>query len=350
MTSPSDRSMPPPVTLTLAHSPDPDDVFMWWPITGMIDPPSDPQRIEPARVISAPELDTGRFRFVPIAADIAALNRRALASGGGDDELDITALSMFAWAQVHARYQLTAFGASMGHGYGPKVVARTNPERERRAFPGGSADAISPTDRGVRALLDPAALTAIPGRHTTAFLLLSMMLGDDAAKLRTVEMPFDRILDAVVTGERGVTHGLLIHQSQLTFASLGLDLVADTGDWWLRRTGLPLPLGGNAVRRDLDARFGSGTTREVVDLLHRSLRHALAHRDRSLAYAMRFAPELTRIQAERYIEMYVSDLTVDAGPRGCQAIQRLLDEAAHRGLGWSVGEVHLLTPSRPGSP
>jgi 1,4-dihydroxy-6-naphthoate synthase len=329
-----------PITLTLAHSPDPDDVFMWWPITGMIEPPADPQRVEPARVVSPPEIDTGPFRFVPIAADIAALNRRAVA-GSPETDLDITALSIFAWAHVHARYALTAFGSSTGYGYGPKVVARAAPPGPS-ASPACYAGAISPRDAGVRALLEPGALTAIPGRQTTAFLLLSMMLGDDAPRLRTLEMAFNRILDAVSNGACGVTHGLLIHQSQLTFAQLGLDLVADVGEWWLARTGLPLPLGGNAVRRDLDARHGPGTTQAVVDVLDRSLRHAVEHRERSLEYCMRFAPEITRAQAERYIEMYVSDLTVDAGEPGRGAMQRLLDEAADRGLGPPVGTVELL--------
>lgn len=314
--------MPPAPTLTLAHSPDPDDVYMWWPITGMIEPPRDPQAIVPARVISPPEIDTRGFRFQSIAADIAALNRRAVAQG----DLDITAISINGYAHVRDRYQLTSFGSSMGFGYGPKVVARSD----------RSADLAD--------LFSSDAVIAIPGVQTTAYLLLCMMLGERHARVRTVEMPFDQILDAVATRRDGVTHGLLIHQSQLTFADLGLHLIADVGDWWLKRTGLPLPLGGNAVRRDLDSRFESGFTTRVVDVLYASLEHARRHHDRSLDYCMRFAPELTRDRAEKYIQMYVSDLTIDAGEVGRSAIQRLLDEGSALGLCPGPGMVKLLQP------
>jgi 1,4-dihydroxy-6-naphthoate synthase len=195
-----------------------------------------------------------------------------------------------------------------------------------------------------RDLLRPDALIAIPGAQTTAFLLLSMMLGPDHAGLRFVEMPFDSILEAAATGEGGVTHGLLIHQSQLTFGQLGLELVADVGEWWLAKTGLPLPLGGNAVRRDLDAKFGPGTTREVVGLMNSSLRHALSDHKRSLDYCMRFAPEITRAQAERYIQMYVNDLTIDAGEVGQRAVARLLGEGFRLGLCPDAGPATMLRP------
>lgn len=324
----------PQIELTLAHSPDPDDVFMWWPVTGMIDPR------DPDRVVSPPEIDTGRFRFRAIPADIAVLNKRAAESG----DLDITALSMFAWAHVRERYLLTSFGASMGYGYGPKVVGRA-PAASRLASPVCYADepGAAATD-GLSALLAPGALVAVPGVRTTAFLLLSMMLGEHRSRLHYVEMPFDHILDAVAGGERGVTHGLLIHQSQLTFAEQGMTEVADTGEWWLRETGLPLPLGGNAVRSDLDARLGPGTTQEVVDLLDRSIRYGLDQRARSLRYAMQFAPEITLAQADRYIDMYVSDLTLDAGEAGAAAVQRLLDEAAKLGMCPPIGRVEMLRP------
>jgi 1,4-dihydroxy-6-naphthoate synthase len=238
------------------------------------------------------------------------------------------ALSMFAWAHVREKYQLTCFGSSMGDGYGPKIVGRA----------------------GAGSLTDPDTLIAVPGIRTTAFLMLTLMLGDAAVTVRHVETPFDRILESVASGKRGVTHGLLIHQSQLTFADLGLELLADVGAWWLEQTRLPLPLGGNAVRRDLDSRFGAGATQEVVDLLDHSIRYALEHRERSLEYCMRFAPELDRRQAERYIEMYVNDLTVDAGPRGQAAIQTLLDRAAAGGFCPPVGTAELLRPTGPAHP
>ncbi len=307
-------------SLTLAHSPDPDDVYMWWPITGMIEPPSDPQIVEPARVLSPPEVDTGDLRFQPIAADIAQLNRRAQSVS----DLDISAMSINTYAHVRDRYRLTSFGSSMGFGYGPKVVARRG--------------------RSFQDLLAPDSCVAIPGRHTTAYLLLCMMLEGRHADVPVIEMPFDHILDAVGHGRQGVTHGLLIHQSQLTFADLGLDLVADVGEWWLRKTGLPLPLGGNAVRRDLDARLGPGGMQRVADMLMASLRYARLHHERSLEYSMRFAPELDRSRAERYIEMYVNDLTVDAGSQGLAAMQQLLDTGSRLGLCPSPGLIDLLQP------
>lgn len=320
------------IELTLAHSTDPDDVFMWWPITGMIEPPThkEGQEVSPARGVSEPEMDTGRFRFVPIAADIAALNRRAIGRG----DLDITAISMNCYARVAGAYRLTCFGSSMGNGYGPKVVAR----RQNKATRG----VASPVCYAEELAIPEGSVVAIPGRETTAFLLLSMMLGEAREYVRFVEMPFDRILETV--GKDGITHGLLIHQSQLTFGQMGLELVADVGAWWLEKTGLPLPLGGNAVRRDLDARHGSGTTRQVARLLDASIRYALAHRDRSIEYCMKFAPEITREQAERYIEMYVNDLTVDAGEVGERAVRRLLEEGFRLGLCPDAGPIDMLRP------
>jgi 1,4-dihydroxy-6-naphthoate synthase len=317
---------PPSITLTLAHSPDPDDVFMWWPITGKIDPR------DPDRVVEPPVLDTGRFRFRAIPADIDVLNRRAIEYG----DLDITALSMFAWAQVHERYALTCCGSSMGEGYGPKVVVQNDEANWRRS-----------------------GVIAVPGVRTTAFLLLSLALGRETFEY--VEMPFDRILEAVSSrkrvevgartgieldgGTRRVSAGLLIHQSQLTFGEMGLRQILDLGAWWLEHTGLPLPLGGNALRRDLESRFGPGTLREITALLDRSIRHALKNRDESTRYAMAFAPEISREQADRYVDMYVSPLTLDAGEVGQRAIQRLLDEAAKAGMAPAMGPVELIRPS-----
>ncbi len=296
--------MPTTVTLTLAHSPDPDDVFMWWPITGKIDPR---QKDEEGFgvVVEPPVLDTGRYAFRAMAEDIAVLNRRAIARG----DLDITAVSMFTWAHVAGHYQLTACGSSMGEGYGPKVVAKR----------GGAAA----TARSI----------AVPGLKTTAYLLWRLWCesrGESVAELHTLEMSFDRILEAVASGT--ADRGLLIHQSQLTYAQLGLEQVVDLGQWWGEATGLPLPLGGNAVRRDLDARVGPGAIGEVVALLNASIRYSLDHREESIRYCMKFAPEINRQQAERYIDMYVSPLTVDMGQRGELALARLLTEGARLGL------------------
>lgn len=332
-----------PIQLTLAHSPDPDDVFMWWPITGMIDPPRDAQAIEPAHIISKPVLDTGDFSFAPIAADIAVLNRRALNPAPDAASLDITALSIFAWAHVAKTYRLTSFGSSMGMGFGPKIVSRIEP-------PGALPQAASPNpgvanrlvDRLRSSLSGPDVVLAIPGKQTTAFLLTTMMLDDLAPRLKTIELPFDQILAAVQRGD--ATHGLLIHQSQLTFASHNLHLVADVGAYWRHATSLPLPLGGNAVIRSLDDRFGPETSKRLAKLLSASIAHALRERATSIKYCMRFAPELSQEQAEKYIDMYVSDLTVDAGPGGERAIKLLLDAAAERGLISPIARLDLLRP------
>ncbi len=316
----------PRVTLTLAHSPDPDDVFMWWPITGKIDPVRKDD-LGFGTVVEPPRLDTGRFSFRAMAEDIAVLNRRAISSGAAGD-LDITALSMFTWAHVRDRYQLTACGSSMGEGYGPKVVARR-----------GESGA-------------PVRTIAVPGLKTTAFLLwrlweesrVGVSMAATDSEPRIIELPFDRILDAVAAGS--ADRGLLIHQSQLTYATLGLEQLVDLGQWWGEQTGLPLPLGGNAVRRDLDARFGPGTIRQVTALLDASIRCSLEHRDESVRYCMQFAPEISREQAERYIDMYVSPLTVDMGPRGEAALRRLLDEAHRVGLSPLVASIDIARAHR----
>lgn len=306
--------------LSIGHSPDPDDVFMWWPITGMLDP------ADPARIERPPVLDTGRFRYAGLPADISVLNRRAVDAA----DLEITALSVATYAHVHRRYALTACGSSIGVGYGPKVVAR----QDSRLTPASFATQMGAAGKRI----------AVPGRGTSAFLVLSMML---RAPFEILEAPFDRIVELVQRGEADA--GLLIHQSQLTFEDAGLRLLADLGAWWQEATGLPLPLGGNAVRRDLDEQYGPGAIDEVVRTLDASIRHAIANRDESLAYAMRWAPEINRDQADRYIDMYVNDLTLDAGEQGRLAIQRLIDEGARRGLCPNAGRVEFLRPT-PSSP
>ncbi len=315
------------LTLTLAHSPDPDDVFMWWPITGMIDPS------DHARIIKPPVLDTGRFAFNALPADIDVLNRRAIEVG----DLEITALSIFAWSQVSTRYALTCCGSSFGEGYGPKLVIRAT-ELGSASSTRAMTTSVSPISGIGELPTDP--LIAIPGTRTTAFLLLSLAL--QGKPFRILEMPFDQILDAVAS--KRADAGLLIHQSQLTFSDLGLKQIIDLGEWWGQHTRLPLPLGGNALRLDLEDRFGPGTLGEITNLLDRSIRHALANRDESTRYAMMFAPEISRAQADRYIDMYVSNLTIDAGDRGLAAIQRLLDEAARANMGLNPGIVRMIRP------
>jgi 1,4-dihydroxy-6-naphthoate synthase len=298
--------------LTLAHSPDPDDAFMWWPITGKVRPDGTP--------ISGPVIDTGRFRFQAVPADIEVLNRRAAERA----DLDITALSFRAWAAVREQYVITRTGSSFGDGYGPKVVAKKAQVH--------SEDNLRSKDVRI----------AVPGRRTTAFLVLGMMLGKDLvaeASGKIVEMPFDQVIGAVARAE--VDAGLVIHEGQVLYEAAGLRLVVDLGQWWKQKIGLPLPLGCNAVKRDLDKRFGAGALAEVSATLRRSVDYALAHRPESLGYTMPFALAnalkgksggASIEQVDRYVEMYVNRWTVDLGDEGIAAVKRLFQEGERAGL------------------
>ena len=315
-----------PISLTLAHSPDPDDAFMWWPLTGMVAPDGTPLPGPEGK----PALDTGRFTFKSLPADIEVLNRRAVEKA----DLDITALSVRTWADVQDRYIITSCGASFGDGFGPKVVAR--------------ADNSSINCEGC--LRRSGLRIAIPGRRTTAFLMLGLVLkppGPKAPDRTFIELPFDQIIGAVARGDADA--GLVIHEGQLTFADAGLKLILDVGKWWKDKTGLKLPLGINAINRNLDdGPGGPGTIREVASLLSRSVAHAMAHWDRSVRYTLPFAqenvnrggglpPTLERL--ERYCRMYVSEETRDMGDPGREAIRRLLAEGAAAGLCPAVGEL-----------
>lgn len=264
-------------TIRVGHSPDSDDAFMFYALTHE-------------------KLDNGGLRFVHQLEDIETLNRRAVAG-----ELEVSAISIHAFAHVADKYALLASGCSMGDNYGPKLIARTP-----------------------MTLDDLAGKTiAIPGRMTTAYLTLQLCLGKDVA----VEvMPFDRILPAVAEGRAEV--GLIIHEGQLFYQDRGLHQVVDLGQWWQARTGLPLPLGGNVVRRDL----GPGTIDEVARLIKASIRYALDHRDEARDYAMNYARDLDAALVDRFVGMYVNEWTVDYGPRGREAVRALLAEAASAGL------------------
>lgn len=313
------------LVLTLAHSPDPDDVFMWWPLTGKINPDGTPVRGPQGR----PVIDGGRFEFRAFPADIHVLNRRAIEVG----DLEITALSARAYAEVSNRYILTRCGASFGDGFGPKVVCRS--DDTRIACEG--------------CLRDPSLTIAIPGRQTTAFMLLGLVLGDVAARRedRFMEMPFDRVIPAVASGAADA--GLVIHEGQLTFADAGLRLVCDVGAWWKTRTGRLAPLGVNAVRRDLDSLHGAGTVREIARLLRSSVAFATERRDESTAYALPFAlantarggdgGESTLERVDRYCRLYVGESALDMGEAGLEAIDALLAAGAETGLCPRTGRV-----------
>jgi 1,4-dihydroxy-6-naphthoate synthase len=253
------------VKIRLGHSPDPDDAFMFWGLaSGSVDP--------------------GGFEFEHVLADIQTLNEWAL-----EGRLEVTALSLHAYPFVQDRYVLLPHGASMGSGYGPIVVAR------------------GPLD------LDGAEI-AVPGRMTTAFLLLRLAVGDFAFH----ETPFDRIIDEVKQG--GADAGLLIHEGQLTYEAEGLTKVLDLGEWWLAETGLPLPLGVNAARRDLGEEALSGLASVLAD----SIRAGLESRSEALAYARRWARGMPDELTDRFVSMYVNDLTRDYGEEGRAAVHELL--------------------------
>jgi 1,4-dihydroxy-6-naphthoate synthase len=262
--------------IRVGHSPDPDDAFMFY-------------------ALAHDKLDTGDLAFRHELQDIETLNRRALRG-----ELEVTAVSIHAYAHLLDRYALLPSGCSMGDRYGPMVVARRP---------------MTVNDlRGAR--------IAVPGTLTTAFLTLRLLLGEFAFEV----VPFDQILAAVAGGR--FEAGLIIHEGQLTFQNQGLHLVVDLGVWWQERTGLPLPLGGNAVRRDL----GPQTISQISRLLKESIRYALGHRDAALDYALRYARDMDRGLADRFVGMYVNEWTLDYGPRGREAVRRLLEEGHKAGV------------------
>jgi 1,4-dihydroxy-6-naphthoate synthase len=256
------------VLIRLGHSPDPDDAFMFWGL-------------------ASGHVDARGFEFEHVLADIQTLNEWAL-----EGRLEVTALSLHAFPYVQGRYALLPHGASMGSGYGPIVVAREPMTREEL--------------RRVR--------ITVPGKMTTAFLVLRLYLGD----FEYNEAPFDRILDQVREGQSEA--GLLIHEGQLTYAGLGLEKVVDLGEWWLLETGLPLPLGVNAARRDL----GDDALRELSAVLERSIRAGLDNREEALAYAGQFGRGLDADLTDRFVGMYVNELTCDYGDEGRSAVAELL--------------------------
>src|SRR5436853_1779110 len=240
--------------------------------------------------LASGEIDTGGFEFEHILKDIQTLNLLALAG-----RLGVTALSLHAYPFVQDQYGLLPHGASMGSGYGPVVVSPEPLSREEL--------------REVE--------IAIPGRMTTAFLVLRMYLGD----FRYREVPFDEILEEVSSGTAPA--GLLIHEGQLTYGDVGLAKTVDLGECWLLETGLPLPLGVNVARRDL----GEDTLHELSEVLHESIEVGLANRRRAMSYAMQFGRGLDDELADRFVGMYVNDFTCDYGEEGRQAVQELLRRA-----------------------
>jgi 1,4-dihydroxy-6-naphthoate synthase len=263
--------------IRVGHSPDPDDAFMFY-------------------ALAHDKIPTGDLEFRHQLEDIETLNRRAL-----QGELEVSAVSLHAYAFLQDRYELLPSGCSMGDKYGPMVIARK---------PMKPADITKLT-------------IAVPGTLTTAFLALRLLLPED---FKYEVVPFDQIIAQVKAGKFDA--GLIIHEGQLTFQNDGLHLVADLGVWWHEKTGLPLPLGGNVVRRDL----GVEKMHRISELLKQSILYGLEHREAALTYALQYARDMDRALADRFVGMYVNDWTLDYGPRGRAAVARLMDEGHQRGF------------------
>jgi len=258
--------------IRVAHSPDSDDAFMFYALAEHL-------------------IGTGDLRFEHVLSDIESLNREAF-----EGTYEVTAVSIHAYAHLDERYALLGSGASMGDGYGPVLVARDPADTDRL----------------------PSLTVAIPGRLTSASLALKMW----QPALQTVTLPFDEIMEAVSSGK--VDAGVVIHEGQLTWQDEGFNKIVDRGLWWSQETGgLPLPLGGNVIRRDL----GEQMCVRVASLLRRSIEYSLEHREEALDYALDYGRGLDREQADRFVGMYVNDLTVDYGVRGREAVTTFLERA-----------------------
>lgn len=264
--------------ITIAHSPDSDDAFMFY-------------------ALATNKVRSPGIRYTHTLCDIETLNRKARE---GDGFYDVSAISFHAYPYIQDKYALLSSGGSVGEGYGPMVVA---------------THAYSPSEVKKKKI-------AVPGTLTTAYLALKLF----APSVETEVVPFDQIIPQVLQGKYDA--GLIIHEGQLTFDKLGLHRIVDLGRWWLRVTGLPLPLGGNAIRRSL----GPALMATAARALRESIQYALEHRDEALAYAMQFARDLDPQLADRFVGMYVNERTLDYGPDGREAVRRLLDMGHKAGI------------------
>ncbi len=262
--------------ITIAHSPDSDDAFMFY-------------------ALANDKLDTKGLVVHQVLKDIQSLNQDAI-----NGRYEVSAISFAAYPFVKDKYMLMPCGASMGDNYGPMVIAK----------PGVTKENLK--DKTI----------AIPGKLTTAYLTLQLWMPG----LKVVEVPFNEIIDYVVAGKADA--GLIIHEGQLMFQESGLELIVDLGVWWHDETGLPLPLGGNVVRKDL----GEKTVKDATDLFKTAVVYALDHRQEALDYAMTFARDMKRSLADKFVGMYVNDLTVDYGDRGRKAVAKLFEMAYAKGL------------------
>jgi 1,4-dihydroxy-6-naphthoate synthase len=272
--------------ITIAHSPDSDDAFMFYALVNG-------------------KIKSDGLKFVNVLSDIETLNRKAF-----EGVYDVTAISFHAYAYVSDKYILLPSGSSMGLGYGPILVSKKEFEpRDLKNF-----------------------LVGVPGTLTSAFLILKIF--EPEVKYKVIQ--FDKIIEAVINDE--VDAGLLIHEGQLTYSNSGLKKIIDFGNWWQRETGLPLPLGGNVVKKEL----GVELARKISNLLRESVRYAMGNRDEALRYALKFARGMDEILADKFVGMYVNELTLDCGEVGKKAIQLFLDLGYEKGLIPKKIEIELL--------
>ncbi|MBA3335177.1 MAG: ABC transporter substrate-binding protein [Acidobacteria bacterium] len=263
-------------TITVAHSPDSDDAFMFYGL-------------------ATNKLETNGLKFEHTLKDIQSLNEDAK-----NGVFDVTAISFHAYAYISDKYALLPHGASIGDKYGPILVSREQRKPEEI----------------------PNMKIAVPGELTSAFLALRIYNQD----FEYVVVPFDEIIDTVKKGKADA--GLLIHEGQLFYKQIGLDKVLDLGEWWFEKTGLPLPMGGNVIKRDL----GEELMQKVSKCLHKSIKYSLDNREDAMAYAMQFARDMPPELADRFVAMWVNDLTLDYGERGRKSVRRLLDEGFEKGI------------------
>ena len=294
-------------TLRIGHSPDRDDAFMWYPLANFTAPNGEKL---------TPKIDTHGYEFVHVLEDIQSLNERS-----EQGELEITAFSVHEYPYVADKYAMTSCGSSMGDRYGPMIVAP-------RKF--------SPRELKGKKL-------AIPGQRTTAWLALQLLLAEHGLTKDDLDwsfVMFDEILPKVQSGEFDA--GLIIHEGQITYQNNQLELVVDLGQWWTDSRNLPLPLGANAIRRDL---VESGEAPLICRILLDSIQYALDHRDEAVRFALNYARDMGQDLADRFVGMYVNDWTLDYGDTGRAAVRQLLQEAAAAELVPDPGQIDFITPA-----
>jgi 1,4-dihydroxy-6-naphthoate synthase len=286
-----------PEVFTLGHSPDPDDAFMFY-------------------AIAKNKIDLRGYRFEHRLEDIQTLNERATRG-----ELHISAISIHAYAYVAEKYALLPCGASMGDGYGPILVRKTQSSRSQ--IPNQDVD----FQKWLRDVV-----IAVPGKMTSAYLALQLYLGD----FKHIVVPFDQIFEAVNRGDAEA--GLIIHEGQLTYAKAGFQKIVDLGEWWKKETGLPLPLGGNVIRKDIPAEV----RHDLCEIMRESIDFGLAHRDEAVQHSLPYARDMNQKLADEFIGMYVNDFTRDYGETGRAAIRRFLGDAQRAGYIDNLAEIEFV--------